>query len=121
MYEKLGDLDKATSLYQIACDGGNETGCLNLGFIYSKDEGVLIDLANSVQLLQKACSAGNAGACHRLGLFYENLGEMEEARAFHQKGCDGNHKASCASLGKMSVVTKADTPSEPEQSSPPAM
>ena len=61
------DLARAAELYKKACDGGNATGCYNLGVYYENGAGGLPkDLGQAAELFKKACDQNDQFACERL-------------------------------------------------------
>ncbi|MCI6343253.1 MAG: sel1 repeat family protein [Campylobacter sp.] len=64
------EYDKAAELYKKACDGGNMSGCFNLGIMYANGNGVEKDLGKAAELFKKACDSGNMRGCHNLGVMY---------------------------------------------------
>ena len=61
-YDK-GDYQKATELYQKACDGGEAAGCSNLGFLYENGQGVKQNFSTAKQYYGKACDLGLQLGC----------------------------------------------------------
>lgn len=57
---------KAVAIQEKACDGGDATGCFNLGIMYANCRGVTKDEAKAVQLYQKACDGGYAAGCNNV-------------------------------------------------------
>jgi uncharacterized protein len=88
-----------------ACDGKNGQACANLGFLYSKGSGVLLDLAKAVQLFGVACDLDNyLGCLFAGGAYYEGNGVKEDrarARVLLEKACDGAVGNACAALARM--------------------
>ncbi|MCI6564383.1 tetratricopeptide repeat protein, partial [Campylobacter sp.] len=72
------EYDKAAELYKKACDGGNMSGCFNLGIMYANGNGVEKDLGKAVELFKKACDGGNMRGCHNLGVMYTNGNGVEK-------------------------------------------
>ena len=62
---------EARQLFTKACDGGEMSGCNNLGYMYDEALGVTQDYTRARQLYTKACDGGNDTACQTL----ENLGD----------------------------------------------
>ena len=55
---KKGDYQKAAELIKKACDSGEVRGCLGLGILYQKGQGVKQDYQKAAQFYQKACDGG---------------------------------------------------------------
>ena len=62
------DSFKAVELYQKACDGGNATGCVNLGVLYRKGEGVRKDDSKALNLFGKACDLKDELGCKNFAI-----------------------------------------------------
>ncbi len=67
---KSGNYSTAAKLYKKACDGGESSGCINLGIMYDKGKGVKQDYLTAAKLYKKACNGGDAFGCYNLGLLY---------------------------------------------------
>ena len=61
-YDK-GDYQKAAEFYQKACDGGDAGGCLVLGVLYQKGQGVKQNFSTAKQYYGKACDLGLQLGC----------------------------------------------------------
>ena len=55
---------EARQLYTKACDGGNMSGCNNLGYMYRQALGVTQDYTRARQLYTKACDGGELSLIH---------------------------------------------------------
>ena len=60
------DKERATELYRRACDGGDATGCFNLGRMYYRGIGIAQDRAIAIELFQKACNGDYTEHCEQL-------------------------------------------------------
>ena len=58
-----GDHQKAAELYQKACDSREAGGCLGLGFLYQKGQGVKQNFSTAKQYYGKACDLGLQFGC----------------------------------------------------------
>lgn len=96
---KKGDYQKATQLYQKACNSGEALGCSNLGLLYEDGQGVNQDYQKAAQLYQKACDSGDAGGCLGLGLLYKNGQGVRQnfstAKQYYGKACDLGIQIGC--------------------------
>ena len=72
------EYDKAAELYKKACDGGNMSGCFNLGIMYANGNGVEKDLGKAAELFKKACDSDIADGCRMLGALYANGNGVEK-------------------------------------------
>ena len=57
------DYFKATELYEKACNGGDASGCFNLGVMYYNGQGVRADKQKALNLYGKACDMKHQTAC----------------------------------------------------------
>ena len=94
------DFEKAEKL----CEGGDATGCLNLGTMYVKGEGVNQDSFKAVKFYEKACDGGDAQGCLNLGLMYSNGEGVRQndnkakelfGKELFGKACDGGVSYGC--------------------------
>ena len=94
-----GNHKKAVTLFNKACEGGNATGCNNLGLMYDNGQGVKQDYHQAVKLYTKACEGGNAAGCSNLGLMYANgqgvKQDYHQAKELFGKACDGGEQVAC--------------------------
>ena len=76
--------------------------CNNLGYAYSKGEGVAKDPNKAAQLYQKACDGGEMFGCIYLGHCYQEgngiVKDPEKAVKLYQKACDGGEMFGCGNL-----------------------
>ncbi|MDD7323120.1 MAG: sel1 repeat family protein, partial [Campylobacter lanienae] len=61
---------KAVELYKKACDGGDMSGCGNLGSMYADGNGVEKNEQKAVELYKKACDGGYMDGCRSLDFTY---------------------------------------------------
>jgi len=94
-----GDHQKAAELFQKACDGGEATGCHNLGFLYADGQGVKQDYQKAAELFKKACDGKVALGCSNLGFLYENGQGVKQnfstAKQYYGKACDLGLQLGC--------------------------
>lgn len=88
-----------------ACDGGDMSGCFNLGAMYDNGEGVKQDDFKAVKLYTKACDSGVIRGCHYLGLKYvkgEGVKQSNsKAKELFAKACDGGDTYGCKNYAKL--------------------
>lgn len=60
------DAIQAALLFQQACDRGAAQGCMNVGLMLSRGDGLKQDLPRARAILRKACAAGSYGACQEM-------------------------------------------------------
>jgi len=65
-YGNDSDYNKASGLFQKACDGGDMWGCNNLATEYLFGHGEPKDRSRALDLYQRACRGGFDWACHQL-------------------------------------------------------
>lgn len=90
--------DRIRSLYQQACDGGHEDGCLNLSATLSVVYG---DKAGAMKVDRVACEAGMAMPCADLSADLILQGKDREAQeAMERAECirEGGPTSACPSL-----------------------
>ena len=99
LYRK-GKFSKAAAFYQKACDASNSNACTDLGFMYSRGEGVKQDYPRAIKLYNRGCEGGTASACTNLGIFYYS-GSYDRTVEFFRRACDGGDGPGCFGLGFM--------------------
>src|SRR5690242_18341587 len=52
------------------CDAGEPNGCLQLGLLYARGQGVTRDWAQAARYYELACDRGSAEGCSNLGGLY---------------------------------------------------
>ena len=57
---------QARYYFELACDNGNFGGCVNLGYMWEKGQGVVQNYNQALRLYSKACSAGEEKGCSSL-------------------------------------------------------
>jgi TPR repeat protein len=93
--EKRGDYLTALQLWRPLADQGIALAQINLGFMYSKGEGVVQNDVEAVKLFQRAADKGNAEAQGLLGVSYaRGLGVPKDAaeasKWFHKAAANGD-------------------------------
>lgn len=105
------DLQKAASLYGIACQAGKLRGCSNEGRTYlrlyeqSEDRDYL---AHAKGPLESACKEGQGDArgCTGLGRWYALNKQEDLAFKYYNVACDKNDLIGCARLGDMAPTVE---------------
>ena len=69
---KIGDYLTALEHFRPLAERGHPEAQANLGFMYSKGQGVLQDYPKAIKWLSKAAAQGNAHAQHNLGIIHGN-------------------------------------------------
>jgi hypothetical protein len=59
------DMPHAVSMFNKACDWGDEQSCVQLGYLYENGTDVPQNLEKSKQYFSKSCSMGNKSACDK--------------------------------------------------------
>ncbi|MEE2732505.1 MAG: tetratricopeptide repeat protein [Pseudomonadota bacterium] len=97
------DYELAAELWGKACDGGDSSGCTNLGLLYSHGQGVDKNLHRSAQLYSLGCDGGDPSACNNLaGLYSRGDGvvlALNKAIELYQQACDMGSALGCTNLG----------------------
>ena len=100
---KSGDINKAISFYEKACELDNPYGCFNLGDMYENGNGVAKDINKANSLYEKACELGRGYACSYLGIRYENgngvAKDINKANSLFEKACELDNGEACFYLG----------------------
>ncbi len=95
----------AVRLYQFGCDGGNTTGCTNLGVMYERGQGVSQNYDRALELYRQGCDGGHAGGCTNIGYMYEKGKGVSQdygmAAELYKQACDGGYPNGCTNLGYM--------------------
>lgn len=93
------DYQKAKEFYEKACNGGDASGCSNLGGLYYTGKGVPQDFSKAKELYEKACNGGKASGCFNLGELYraeEGVPQdFSKAKESYKKACDGGLEVGC--------------------------
>jgi len=58
-------------MFQLACDGGEPSGCLELGRAYEAGRGAPHDDARAAAIYRRGCDGGNQAMCMALAALYE--------------------------------------------------
>jgi hypothetical protein len=100
------DLDKASSLYQRACDASHGGSCSRLGSLNELGLGRKKDLKAAFSLYEKGCNLKSYQGCSSLGeLFEKGQGapkiDNQRAAELYRNACGGRHPAGCHLLGSM--------------------
>lgn len=106
MYEAIGEVEKAFTLYQTACVGKYPRGCTSLGVMYSWGRGVERNDERAFKLFFDACHQSNeTQGCANLGIMYENgrgtQKDEKEAATIYRTACEGGAAESCTLLGML--------------------
>jgi TPR repeat protein len=100
---KRGQYAQAASTYMKACPGFAKA-CTNLGFMYSKGQGVKMSHPLAAEYYKRGCDAGNPLGCTNLGIMYYN-GDLprDDGRAVElfERSCRSRDSAGCRDLGYM--------------------
>jgi serine/threonine protein kinase len=59
------DMGHAVSMFNKACDWGDEQSCVQLGYLYENGTDVPQDMEKAKQYVGKSCSMGNKSACDK--------------------------------------------------------
>jgi TPR repeat protein len=99
------DYAQAIVWYRKAADQGDTSAETNLGFMYSKGQGVTIDHAQALFWYRKAAMSGDATAQNNLGYLYrEGIGttqDFTQALQWYHKSADQGNANAQTSLGYM--------------------
>ena len=69
------DYQKARKFYEKACNGGDASGCFNLGELYRTGEGVPQDFSKAKELYKKACDEGLEVGCEKYHSLKQKIGK----------------------------------------------
>ncbi len=86
--------EKAMSLFDQACSGGDMYACYNLGVLYSSGQGAAQSYEKAVSLYDQACSGGEMKGCYNLGLIYyqgrDGIPAYQDlGLTYFRRACDG--------------------------------
>ena len=102
-FEATHQYDKAVAEYRKAVEGGDETGMVNLGFMYREGHGVGQDYQQAVDWYRKAADAGDAQGMTNLGFMYDwGYGvaqDYQQAVAWYRKGAGAGDPYGMNDLG----------------------
>ena len=112
VYNYREDLNKASDLYNKACNGGDSRGCASIKTIKNKMQKNQESAVHNNQYNEalKNCNAGSSDWCGRLGLHYyqgEGIGKnLDLAEKYLQQSCDAGYGRWCGWLGSISYGKK---------------
>ncbi len=70
---KLRDYKKAKEFATKACDGGDATGCNNLGYMYHNNLGIDADYDKALGLYKRACKGNDSMGCDNFKDLYSKV------------------------------------------------
>jgi len=125
-----GEGDVAASLFQRACDAGDQNGCRDLGWLYINGAKRLIkDRTRGRAILEKLCDA-HTDECNELGrLSWKDASKFAQtglwddfnealviAAIYFQRACDAKSAEGCLNLGLIhSDATRLHNPSKAKE------
>lgn len=98
-----GQYVEAAVAYKRACDRFAKA-CTNLGFMYSRGQGVKLSRPVAAGYYQRGCDEGDALGCTNLGIMYWNRvlpKSDEQAIELFERGCRNGDSGGCRDLGYM--------------------
>ena len=69
----ISAFSEALSSCQKACEINDGNSCFNLGYLFSKGEGIKQDYGKANYLFEKACILNSSEACNKLGYLYLSM------------------------------------------------
>jgi len=85
------------------CAQGKAAACNQLGLLYEKGQGVVVDYPRAAAYYRKACEGGQAEGCNHLGALYGTGRGLpkddQQATALYRKACEGGSAFGCSNLG----------------------
>ncbi len=97
------DYRKASEYFLSACEGGNMSGCIYLGFLYENGKGVEQSNFHAKNFYEQACNGSDMLGCKNLGFLYENGKGVEQsyfkAKDLYEEACNGGESTGCTNLG----------------------
>jgi hypothetical protein len=96
--------DAILALTQV-CDAGDERGCLELGGMYGRGEGVQLDLNRAAALMTQACDKGLQDGCIQLGTMslrgWGVPSDPARAMELYERYCNTLAVDGCFAMGMM--------------------
>jgi hypothetical protein len=93
------DVVRASTLYQVGCDGSVARACNNLGALYAAGDGVARSPTKAVDLFERSCNLGFALACANLGtMHFEGKGlpkDVATGAIWFFRACEGGAALGC--------------------------
>ena len=112
--EAQDDRNRAATLFERACEGGQAHGCRMLGVAYAKGDGVAVDGQKAQMLFRRACTEGDVIACQKrcnagdavmclTVAARASRGGMDAHRAafYFERACIAGHPLGCEELASM--------------------
>ncbi|MEQ8404592.1 MAG: tetratricopeptide repeat protein [Oceanicaulis sp.] len=99
------DRDRARTLWQVACQGGQGEACVSLADSYRKEQALRFE---ALDLYSAQCSAGHANACTGAGYVLQRSinAPAERFSPYYVEGCERGDAAACWFEGKWLTETE---------------
>lgn len=99
---------KATIDFIKRCDEIKDSqGCVNVGILYKKGEGITQNFSKAAGLYEKACELEHSAGCNNLAILYENgegvKKDISKARKFYNQACKMESNKACANLRNLRI------------------
>ncbi|PAF48116.1 hypothetical protein BKH46_02050 [Helicobacter sp. 12S02634-8] len=89
------DMSGAKSLFEKSCQGGNPTGCYNLGVIDRDNK----SYKKAMQNFETSCEKGFGQSCYSIGVMYKNAEgvdqDLDHAASMFSQACSLNNVYGC--------------------------
>ena len=96
---------------QAACQGGTAKACYHMAIAYEKGQGVAQSPSSAAQAAQKGCDGDDMASCTKLGFYYiEGIGvraDFSKAHQYFQNACSKDYGPGCFSLGLLYLEGRA--------------
>src|SRR5688500_6067362 len=113
------DLQRATTLFQSACDAKEPGGCVGLARLYVTGALTPPNDSSARLLFRQACRDNDANGCFQLARMYETgqhaIQDFGRASSWYRSGCELGHGESCFMLSAL-YEKGAGVPRIPEES-----
>jgi TPR repeat protein len=109
--ENVNETPDAVALAEKGCQGKDGQGCLALAKFLWCGVGVARDPVRATRVAEQACDAGVRVACARASAGHLEMGEIDRALPYAEKGCKAGDAHSCINLaGMLAQGPAADPP-----------
>jgi uncharacterized protein len=97
------DIQRAISLIETGCEGGDVHGCVIYARMLQKGELIPQDIGRALKYYKDGCTIDEGEACYAMGVGHDKGEHLEKdpkaALGYYRKGCDLLHGPSCGELG----------------------